>query len=82
MKKILLIGFIILILVVLLFPVKLQYKDGGSVAYQSVVGLYRVTDWHQMLPTEEGKPMKYKEGLSVEIFGREVYNNMLSIPAG
>ena len=82
MKKILLIGVIILILVVLLFPVQLQYKDGGSVAYQSVVGIYRVTDWHQKLPAEEGEPMKYKEGLSVEIFGREVYNNMLSIPAG
>ena len=65
----------------MLFPIKMHLLDGGSVVYQSVVGLYRVTDWHQMLPTEKGDPIKYKEGLSVEIFGREVYNNMLSIPA-
>ena len=79
MKKKILIGAAILILVVLLFPIKLQYKDGGSVAYQSIVGIYRVTDWHQMLPLEEGEG--YKEGISVEIFGAEVYNNTYSVPA-
>ena len=79
MKKKILIGAAILILVVLLFPIKLQYKDGGSVAYQSVVGIYRVTDWHQMLSLEEGEG--YKEGISVEIFGAEVYNNTYSVPA-
>ena len=81
MKKKLLIGLVAVILIILLFPIKLQYNDGGSVAYQSIAGIYRVTDWHKMLPTEEGEPMKYKAGLSIEIFGREVYNNMISIPA-
>ena len=81
MKKKLLVGVLVLILIVLLVPIRLQYKDGGSVAYQSMVGIYRVTDWHQMMPSGEGERLKYKEGLSIEIFGREVYNNTLSIPA-
>ncbi len=81
MKKKLLVGVLVLMLIVLLFPIRLQYKDGGSAAYQSLVGVYRVTDWHQMMPTGDGEPLNYKEGLSIEIFGREVYNNMLNIPA-
>ena len=80
MKQKILIGAAILILVVLLFPIKLQYKDGGSVAYQSIVGIYRVTDWHQMLPLEEGEG--YKEGISVEIFGAEIYKNTYNTPEG
>ena len=79
MKKKILIGAALLILVVLLFPIKLQYKDGGSVAYQSIVGIYRVTDWHQMLPLEEGEG--YKEGISVEILGLDIYNNTYHVPA-
>ena len=82
MKKKVLIGLATLILIILLFPIRLQYKDGGSVAYQSLVGIYRVTDWHQMLPLDGGNEVLYKDGLTVELFGREVYNNMLSIPAG
>ena len=82
MKKKILIGLAVLILIVLLFPIKLQYKDGGSVAYQSIVGIYRVTDWHQMLPIEKGEPERNKEGLSVELFGAEVYNNTYEVPAG
>ena len=80
MKKKILIGVAILILIVLLFPIRLQYKDGGSVAYQSVVGIYRVTDWHQMLPLEE-EGEGYKEGISVEILGLDIYNNTYHVPA-
>ena len=80
MKKKILIGTAILILVALLFPIRMRYLDGGSVAYQSILGIYRVTDWHQMLPLEEGEG--YKEGISVEIFGAEVYNNTYSTPEG
>lgn len=76
MKKKILIVLLVLVLIVLLFPVKLQHKDGGSVAYQSLVGIYRVTDWHQMLPLDETEC--YKEGISVELFGMEVYNNTYS----
>ena len=82
MKKKILIGLLVLILIVLLFPVRMQYKDGGSVAYQSLVGIYRVVDWHMMLSPAEDGTARYRDGLSIEIFGREIYNNMLSIPAG
>lgn len=81
MKKKLLIGVLVLILIILLFPIKMQYKDGGSVAYQSLVGIYRVTNWHQMLPITAGEKGKYKKGLSVEIFGLEIYDNTLGVPA-
>lgn len=73
MKKKILIGLVILILIALLFPIRMRYLDGGSVAYQSLVGIYRVTDWHQMLPLEEGEG--YKEGITVELFGMSIYNN-------
>ena len=79
MKKKILIGAFLLVLIVLLFPIRLQYKDGGSVAYQSLVGIYRVTDWHQMLPLEDGEG--YKEGITVELFGLDVYSSAHHVPA-
>lgn len=63
---------LLLILLVLLFPIPMRYKDGGSVGFRSVLGLYEVRDWHQMAPLEQGG---YIEGWSVEIFGKEIYNN-------
>ena len=80
MKKKLLISLLVLILLIMLFPVKMHLKDGGSVIYQSPLRLYRVTNWHQMLPLNDGEEMRYKEGLSIEIFGQEIYNNTLNIP--
>lgn len=81
MKRKIITVLLVLLLLITLFPLKLQLKDGGSIVYQSLVGAYRVTNWHQMLPITEGEGEKYKEGISVEIFGCEIYNNTLSIPA-
>lgn len=81
MKKIVTTILLVLILIIALFPIKMHYKDGGSVAYQSLIGIYRVVDWHMTLSPAEDGVERYRDGLSIEIFGQEIFNNMLSIPA-
>lgn len=68
-KKIVVIGMI-LVLVLLLFPTRMNLKDGGSVIYKSLV--YEVTKIHKLaLPEESTKP--YIDGFEVEILGITVY---------
>ena len=70
MKKRFQIIAIIVILIVLLFPFRLQLKDGGSVRYKSLV--YEVTKIHQFAPEfDEVKP--YIDGLEIKLFGTIVY---------
>ncbi|MFC4804996.1 hypothetical protein, partial [Filifactor villosus] len=53
-----------------LIPVRLRYKDGGSVRYRA--GLYDVTRYHQLdLTSETG----YLDGWKVKILGITVFNN-------
>ena len=70
MKKWLTVVLIVLALL-LLVPVPIQMKDGGTVEYKAV--LYSVHDVHR-LPIDEGKP--FLEGTIIEIFGIEVFNNV------
>ena len=65
-KKILCVAGIALALV-LLFPIPMRYKDGGSVKYQAA--LYSVTDVHRLAPGGG-----YEEGVVVEILGMQVYS--------
>ena len=61
---------IIFLLVVLLTPIRMNLKDGGSVRYKSLV--YEVTKIHQLAPEVEGvKP--YIDGFEVKILGMTVY---------
>ncbi len=60
---------IIIALIVLLFPIKLRYKDGGTVEYKALV--YSVKDYHAIHSVEG----EYLEGITVEIFGIEVFDN-------
>ena len=62
---------VIALALVLLIPVPIRMKDGGSVEYKAM--LYSVTDVHR-LPDQEGKP--FLEGTIIEIFGVEVFNNV------
>ncbi|MBO5931209.1 MAG: hypothetical protein J6Q70_03135 [Clostridia bacterium] len=61
----------ILVALVLLFPIRMQAKDGGSVHYTAL--LYQVKDVHQFSDTE-GKD--FDEGIVVKILGYEVFNNV------
>lgn len=62
---------IFLSLLILLFPIKLQYKDGGSIEYRAI--LYRVIKVHRIDSQKEGN---YIEGTVVKILGFEVYNDV------
>ena len=61
---------IILLLVILLFPIRMNLKDGGSVRYKSLV--YEITKIHQLAPDVAGvKP--YIDGFEVKILGMTIY---------
>jgi hypothetical protein len=70
MKKLICAVCIVLALV-LLIPVPLRLKDGGSVEYRAV--LYSVTDVHRLASEAQSG---YLEGTVIEILGVEVFNNV------
>lgn len=71
MKKKKLATFLVIsIIVVLLFPIRMNLKDGGSVRYKSLV--YEITKIHQFSPDLDGvKP--YVVGLEINFFGMTIY---------
>ena len=69
MDKVIIVVCVLLLL--LLFPIRLQYKDGGSVHYDAIA--YDVYDMHRI--NDEGEIQGYTVGTIVEIFGFEVFNN-------
>ena len=72
MKK-LLAGICIVLALVLLIPVPIRMKDGGSVEYKAM--LYSVTDVHRINP-DINSSVQFIEGTIIEIFGMEVFNNV------
>lgn len=77
MKKAL-IFILILVAVILLFPIRGQMKDGGTVEYRAI--LYTVRDMHQIYISydpETGEIIEdgYTVGTVIEILGVEVFNN-------
>jgi len=71
-KKIITIIIIILILI-LFIPIPMRLKDGGSVEYKAIV--YTVTDVKRLNPDIDSEK-EYLEGITIEIFGLEIYNNV------
>ena len=57
-----------LFLILGLIPIKLHYKDGGSVCYKAI--LYEVTKWHQLFDDLGG----YNNGLQIKILGLVIYD--------
>lgn len=69
-KKRIAIIAIIAVLVILLTPIRMSLKDGGSVMYKSLV--YEVTKIHQLAPEIDSvKP--YIEGFEIKVFGMTIY---------
>ena len=60
--------------IILLFPVCLRLKDGGSKVYRSIVGIYEVKSWKQMGYIEEGYATQ-KTGITVKLFGMKIFDN-------
>lgn len=64
--------------VILLFPIRMNLKDGGSVQYKSLT--YSITKVHSMISEEEaikeGKVKPYDDGFVVKILGVKVFDNV------
>jgi uncharacterized membrane protein YdfJ with MMPL/SSD domain len=78
MKKKVIIIVVVIALLILLFPIRMQLKDGGSVKYKAI--LYSVTKVHSLIPEDEaetsGKVKPYKDGYEIEILGLKIYSNV------
>ena len=57
---------ILVVLLILLFPISLKAKDGGTVTYFPITQIYRVTVYNSF----DGK-----RGTEITIFGKTVYDN-------
>jgi hypothetical protein len=73
MKKKVMIGICVLLATVLLVPIPMRLKDGGTVVYHAV--LYQVEDVHRLGAVDTAED-EYLEGMIVRILGIEVYNSV------
>lgn len=74
-RKAILIAGMILLALLLLIPVPMRLKDGGTVEYTAL--LYKVSRVHSLADTEKMAQGKaYNDGLIIEILGIEVFNNV------
>lgn len=73
MKKKIMIGICILLVIVCLIPSRKHYEDGGTVAYKAI--LYQVKYVHS-IGADDPSGGEYLEGTVVKILGIEVYNDV------
>ena len=73
MIKKVMIGICVLLAIVLLVPIPMRLKDGGTVVYHAV--LYQVEDVHRLGAVDTAED-EYLEGMIVRILGMEVYNSV------
>ena len=77
-NKTLMIVGIIALLLILLFPIRLQLRDGGTVEYKAL--LYKVSKVSRLISIEEmeakGKIKEYDKGIVIEVLGFEIFNNV------
>ena len=73
-KKLAAAGIVVFILFVLFFPIKAHLDDGGSVVYTSIAKVYKITKIKTF--DNVGMTITMKEGLRVELFGKEVYQRI------
>ena len=73
MKKKVMIGICVLLAIVLLVPIPMRLKDGGTVVYHAV--LYQVEGVHRLGAVDTAED-EYLEGMIVRILGMEVYNSV------
>ena len=73
MKKKAMIGICVLLAIVLLVPIPMRLKDGGTVAYHAV--LYQVEDVHRLGAVDTAGD-EYLEGMIVRILEMKVYNSV------
>ena len=75
MKKKAIIIVCVLLAIVLLFPIPLRLRDGGTVQYKAI--LYTVSDVHSLATIEDQEAGKeFNEGIIIELLGFEIFNNV------
>ena len=75
MKKKAIIIVCVLLAIVLLFPIPMRLRDGGTIQYKAI--LYTVSDVHSLATVEEQEAGKeFNEGIIIEILGLELFNNV------
>ncbi len=67
---------LIILMIAMLIPMKIQYKDGGTVAYKAV--LYSVTNLHQL--TTQNYRTGTIQGTEISILFWTVYDNSQFVP--
>ena len=72
MKKKSIVILIIIIGLILLIPIPMKLRDGGSIEFKAI--LYTITKYHRLTVKENGEA-QYIDGIGIEILGMEVYNN-------
>ena len=73
MKKKVIIGLCMLLVIILLIPIPMRLKDGGTVVYNAI--LQQVEDVRRIDP-EATSEDDYLEGTIIKILGIEVYNDV------
>lgn len=68
-KKLLITILCIILIGVLLIPVPMHLKDGGTVVYQAL--LYSIEDIHRLNP--EASTSAYTDAIRVKILGLEIF---------
>ena len=71
MKKKFIAIVVIIIALILLFPIPMRLKDGGSVEYRAL--LYTITKYHRLSANPN---QMYIDGWGIEILGMEIYNGI------
>lgn len=71
-KKKLIVALCVIVMLVLFVPRFSFLKDGGSKEFTALT--YRITKVHSLNPVESEE--EFTTGTIIEIFGREVYNNV------
>jgi len=62
---------VVVIALILLFPIPMRLRDGGSIRFQAL--LYNVTIYHQLNHRVESG---YVDGIGIEILGVKVLNTI------
>ena len=62
----------VLLAIVLLIPIPLRLKDGGTVVYKALA--YSVSRVHRLASVKAEK--EYEEGIIIKVLGIEVYNDV------
>ena len=62
----------ILLAIILLIPIPLRLKDGGTVEYEALA--YSVSRVHRLASVKAEK--EYEEGIIIKVLGIEVYNDV------